>query len=168
MNIFEEYVETLRRELGLSAQDIAAVMEVGSTVFDNYIGGYVPPSQRAAARLIASLAIGPADGAELALPPEELPFAVELPDAPRNAKIYETESGLPSQGINPGALLFVLPCSEPEAGDILLLKTDGGVELVVYGGGTRVTGSGGERELSPGEFGRRLVGRVARADNRFE
>ena len=90
---FAEYIDQFKRELDLTNSDIAKIMDVGPTTFDNYLCGYVRPSQRAMRRLISILALKEPDGEQsMVLPQDKLPFeAMSLSELSGKAYIIFSE-----------------------------------------------------------------------------
>lgn len=171
MNTFAAYIEKIKDSVDLSDRELAEIMGVSHAGFDNFTNGYVPPSQRAVSRLIAALALLPAEGAVMAA--DKLPFeAAELPSAMDGLVIEIKDGNMAGQGLTPGASALVRPCRTPKDGDILLLAADGGERFAQFRcDGDRVCLSDGLNEavMSRESFaGRvRVLGRLVRLKTDF-
>ena len=131
---FAEYIEQFKADMGLTNQDIARIMDVGSMTFKNYLSGYAPPSQQAMARLLTALALRPDDGDKsLVLPKSKLPFrTVDLAELDYTVNsggafgIEIREDNLTKKKLYPGGIALVRRCAVPADGSILCLSIDGG------------------------------------------
>ena len=180
MVLFANYIEQFKRDLDLTNEDIAKIMEVGPATFDNYLCGYVSPSQQAMGKLIRILSLREPDGNQsLVLPPEKLPFgALALSDILRTTNPGEgftlrvEDDALASHRVYSGALALIKKCGQPAPGDILLVSVDKKkARLMVYGEDSviRLYDDSHELVLSRSEFETRveIIGRLTCVENTF-
>ena len=178
---FADYIEQFKRDLGLTNRDIADIMGVGPATFDNYLCGYVPPSQQAMSRLIKILAMRSEEDSEsLVLPPEKLPFhAMSLEELRSRAAAEDgfsfrvEDDRLLSRGIRSGNVALIQKCAEPKDGGILLVSVDkADCRLMVFskaGEYVRLYDDNCELVMSPSDFAARvqIVGRLTYTENIF-
>ena len=177
---FAEYIEQFKRELDLTNSDIAKIMDVGPATFDNYLCGYVRPSQQAMSRLLSILALKEPEGDQsLVLPQDKLPFEAlnfdELYPADNGSESFTftaEDDSLVRRRIYPGAAALIKKCGHPEDGGIFLVSVDEKkARLMVYSEGRAIRLYNDESELvmAQSEFKARvkILGRLTHIETIF-
>ncbi|MGN1097299.1 MAG: helix-turn-helix domain-containing protein, partial [Clostridia bacterium] len=165
MNTFARYIEQFKNELDLTDKEIGEIMGVGQVTLENYLSGYVRPTEKSLQRLLSALALQkPEDGSVLSeTPPFEALSPAEGYGLAGKESCFVTrikDDNLSSLKIFSGSYAVIRSCLRPAVGDILCVCVDGGESCLMWysenGQMVRMFNDKGEILIPAEEFANRV------------
>ncbi len=128
-----EYISQFREGMGLSDEDFAKIMGIGEITLENYLNGYVEPSERALDKLLNTLAIKDTPEYRKLMFLDEKPDFQEVPLDELRGHFHESgcyaveidKDCFVGSELPRGAVAMVRLRIEPQPGDVLYVSIDG-------------------------------------------